>query len=228
MEQLALRGVESYREALDTAKRDLRLEGFHRSERFFAAAVAGGARTADLYANLGNAALQGERLGDAVLAYGILGGMPAYLRRFDGRVSLTDNLLREVLRPEGYLFDEVQFLLRTELQNPTTYNSILGAVAAGSQRLGDIALAVGVDSPTANKYLHVLRELRIVEREGNPLVLLPLAGVHLFPHASHPSLDRTSRAASTPPGRWGTPESSSPISTPHSVPATISALMSPM
>ena len=102
---------------------------------------------------------------DAVLAYGILGGMPAYLQRFDERVSLTDNLLREVLRPEGYLFDEVQFLLRTELQNPTTYNSILAAVAAGNRRLGDIALAVGVDSPTANKYLHVLRELRIVERE---------------------------------------------------------------
>ncbi len=102
---------------------------------------------------------------DAVLAYGILGGMPAYLRRFDDRASLTENLLREVLRPEGYLFDEVQFLLRTELQNPTTYNSILAAVAAGHQRLGDIALAVGVDSPTANKYLHVLRELRIVERE---------------------------------------------------------------
>ncbi len=69
LERLVLRGVESYREALDTPKRDLRLEGFHRSERFFAAAVAGGARSADLYANLGNAALQGERLGDAVLAY---------------------------------------------------------------------------------------------------------------------------------------------------------------
>jgi AAA+ ATPase superfamily predicted ATPase len=102
---------------------------------------------------------------DAVLAYGILGGMPAYLRCFDDKRSLTDNLLREVLRPEGYLFDEVQFLLRTELQNPTTYNSILAAVAAGAERVGDIALTVGVDSPTANKYLHVLRELRVVERE---------------------------------------------------------------
>jgi AAA+ ATPase superfamily predicted ATPase len=102
---------------------------------------------------------------DAVLAYGILGGMPAYLGRFDEGVPLTDNLQREVLRPEGYLFDEVQFLLRTELQNPATYNSILAAVARGAQRVGDIALSVGVDSPTANKYLHVLRELRIVSRE---------------------------------------------------------------
>ncbi|MEW6071420.1 MAG: ATP-binding protein [Planctomycetota bacterium] len=102
---------------------------------------------------------------ERVLVYGLLGGMPAYLRRFDDSLSPSDNLLREVLRPEGYLFDEVQFLLRSELQNPSTYNSILAAVARGADRVGDIALAVGVDSTTANKYLHVLRELRLVERE---------------------------------------------------------------
>ena len=102
---------------------------------------------------------------DAVLAYGILGGMPAYLQRFEESASISENLMKEVLRPEGYLFDEVQFLLRTELQNPTTYNSILAAVARGADRVGDIALTVGVDSPTANKYLHVLRELRVVSRD---------------------------------------------------------------
>jgi hypothetical protein len=101
----------------------------------------------------------------ALLAYGIVGGMPAYLGRFDERVTLEENLLREVLRPEGYLFDEVHYLLHTELTNPSTYSSILAAVARGAERVGDVALAVGVDSPTANKYLHVLRELRLVERE---------------------------------------------------------------
>jgi len=104
-------------------------------------------------------------LRERVLAYAILGGMPAYLRRFDDALSLRENLLRDVLRPEGYLFDEVQFLLRSELSNPATYNSILAAVARGAQRLNDIAIQVGVDSTTANKYLHVLRELELVERE---------------------------------------------------------------
>jgi len=101
----------------------------------------------------------------ALLAYGIVGGMPAYLGRFDERITLEENLLREVLRPEGYLFDEVHYLLHTELTNPSTYSSILAAVARGAERVGDVALAVGVDSPTANKYLHVLRELRLVARE---------------------------------------------------------------
>ena len=102
---------------------------------------------------------------DALLAFGILGGMPAYLGRFDVAGSISDNLLREVLRPEGYLFDEVHYLLHTELTNPSTYNSILAAVARGAERVGDVALNVGVDSPTANKYLHVLRELRLVRRD---------------------------------------------------------------
>jgi AAA+ ATPase superfamily predicted ATPase len=100
-----------------------------------------------------------------VLAFGILGGMPAYLGRFDDAVSLEKNLLREVLRPEGYLFDEVQFLLRGELSSPATYNSILAAVARGGERVGDIAADVGVDSTTANKYLSTVRELGLGERE---------------------------------------------------------------
>ena len=102
---------------------------------------------------------------DRVLTYGILGGMPAYLRRFRESRSIEANLMAEVLRPEGYLFDEVNFLLRTELSSPATYNSILAAVAQGCDRVGDIALHVGVDSTTAGKYLHVLRELQLIARD---------------------------------------------------------------
>ncbi len=105
------------------------------------------------------------KLEQRVLAYSILGGMPAYLRRFDDSRTLEENLLREVLRPEGYLFEEVQFLLRHELSNPATYNSLLASIARGATRLADISLDVGVDATTANKYLHVLRELDLVERE---------------------------------------------------------------
>ena len=105
------------------------------------------------------------KLEERVLGYSVLGGMPAYLRRFDSKRPLRENLLRDVLRPEGFLFDEVQFLLRSELSNPATYNSLLAAIARGASKLNDIATDVGVDSTTANKYLHTLRELRLVERE---------------------------------------------------------------
>jgi tetratricopeptide (TPR) repeat protein len=63
------RAVEAYRTGLDTPERDERLDAFRRSVRLFAAAAAEGGGSADLYANLGNAALQAEDLGTAVLAY---------------------------------------------------------------------------------------------------------------------------------------------------------------
>jgi len=63
------RAVEAYRMGLDTPARDQRLDAFRRSVRLFADVVAKGGGSADLYANLGNAALQAEDLGIAVLAY---------------------------------------------------------------------------------------------------------------------------------------------------------------
>jgi tetratricopeptide (TPR) repeat protein len=61
--------IASYRAALDTPERDLRLEGFRKAERLFSRIAAGGAANPELYTNLGNAALQAEHLGAAVLAY---------------------------------------------------------------------------------------------------------------------------------------------------------------
>ncbi len=61
--------IASYRAALDTSRRDLRLEGFRKAERLFSRIANGGASNPELYTNLGNAALQAEHLGAAVLAY---------------------------------------------------------------------------------------------------------------------------------------------------------------
>jgi tetratricopeptide (TPR) repeat protein len=61
--------IASYRAALDDSKRDSRLEGFRKAERLFSRVTNGGASNPELYTNLGNAALQAEHLGTAVLAY---------------------------------------------------------------------------------------------------------------------------------------------------------------
>jgi tetratricopeptide (TPR) repeat protein len=66
--------VSEYRAALDCADRDERLQRFHRAELLFRQLLEpqrenGVPRNADLYVNLGNAALGAERLGPAILAY---------------------------------------------------------------------------------------------------------------------------------------------------------------
>lgn len=69
IEDTLAEAVESYTQALHTEQRDPRLEHFRRSVRLFADVAARGLPTADLYTNWGNAALQAEDLGAAILAY---------------------------------------------------------------------------------------------------------------------------------------------------------------
>ena len=77
--------VAGYAEALDTEERELRIERFRRVERLFSTAAQSGHATADLYANLGNAALQAEHLGNAVLAAGA--GLRERRRRLAHRLA---------------------------------------------------------------------------------------------------------------------------------------------
>jgi AAA+ ATPase superfamily predicted ATPase len=58
-------------------------------------------------------------------------GVSAALRR--RALAVRERVARSAAS-EGYLFDEVQFLLRSELSNPATYNSILAAIARGSEK----------------------------------------------------------------------------------------------
>jgi len=102
---------------------------------------------------------------DRLYAYGMLGGIPAYLERFDSRRDLHTNALREMLDPHGFLFDEVHFLLRTELSQVATYLSLLKAVAGGATRLTEIASRAGVPATGAPKYVNTLREMELLRRE---------------------------------------------------------------
>lgn len=60
---------EAYSTALSEPDRDTRLAGFARAQRLFASLVDDGVETAPLYVDLGNAALQAQDSGLAVLSY---------------------------------------------------------------------------------------------------------------------------------------------------------------
>jgi len=62
--------VAAYQSAMDAEQADERIEKFSRAQRLFAQVIEdGGIQNADLYTNLGNSALQAQRLGPAILAY---------------------------------------------------------------------------------------------------------------------------------------------------------------
>ena len=75
-EQLLDEAVQEYRTALDSTDREQRIQKFRHAEMLFTRLTEGDGKTpaseirnADLYVNLGNAAMGAERLGPAILAY---------------------------------------------------------------------------------------------------------------------------------------------------------------
>jgi len=102
---------------------------------------------------------------DRMFHYALAGGIPAYWLQFDREKDFAHNLKMRVLKKGQALYDEVEFILREELREPRYYFALLQAVAQGKRKLSEIVNATGISQPTANKYLGVLADLGIVERE---------------------------------------------------------------
>ncbi|MDR2132555.1 MAG: ATP-binding protein [Clostridiales Family XIII bacterium] len=106
---------------------------------------------------------------DKVLAYAVLGGIPHYLRRFDEKLSLDENIVENVLTKGCALYSEVEFLLRQELREVALYNTIIEAIALGNTRLNDIHTKTRIDKSKISVYLKNLMDLGIVRREFSVL-----------------------------------------------------------
>lgn len=102
---------------------------------------------------------------DAIRSFAVTGGTPMYLTLFDYSRSLGTNIREEILSPTAILYNEPEFLLRTELRNPARYMSILEAVATGHTTPNEIAGTTGVNAGPLSKYLQTLRRLRLIDRE---------------------------------------------------------------
>ena len=70
-----------------------------------------------------------------------------------------------VLSRESYLYEEPNFLLEKEVQDVGSYFSIIKTIAAGKEKPGEIAAALSVAQTNLPKYLGVLIDLDILERE---------------------------------------------------------------
>jgi len=101
---------------------------------------------------------------EQIETYVIAGGIPAYLEQFQPGRKLWDDVREVVLRKDGFLYDEVSFLLMEELREPRNYFAILSAIANGNTRLNEIAQGASLPRPTVGRYLDILRDLRIVQR----------------------------------------------------------------
>lgn len=106
-----------------------------------------------------------ESFEDRMMHYALGGGIPAYWLQFSEKKDFYGNLRDHVLKKGQFLYEEVEFVLREELREPRYYFALLQAIAQGKRKLSEIVNATGVTQSAANKYLSVLSDLGIVERE---------------------------------------------------------------
>lgn len=104
---------------------------------------------------------------ELIRIYGITDGIPAYIKEVQFRLNAGEDL-EEVFQPNKPLFDEAEFLLRSELREPARYFAILKAIAFGNTKFGEIVSFTGFPNSTVSQYVHNLQTLHIVE-ERHPL-----------------------------------------------------------
>jgi uncharacterized protein len=109
----------------------------------------------------------------AAMLYAIVGGTPAYRRQFvqddapAGPGDFDDWVCRTVLNPATPLFREARYLLAEDVgaRDPGLYQSVLSAIASGSNTNGGIASYIGRRSPDIAHPLNVLEDVGLISRD---------------------------------------------------------------
>ena len=99
-----------------------------------------------------------------VHVYACVGGVPAYLQKFDLKIGFWENVGQKILSKGEFLYEEAEFLLREELREPRNYAAILKAIAQEAQTYGEILNKTGVDKSMLSKYTSTLEDLGFIRR----------------------------------------------------------------
>ncbi len=106
--------------------------------------------------------------------YSVLYGVPKYLEMFSDDGDIFKNIEKNILDSNSYLYNEPQFILQNEVNEPITYFSILETIASGEHKIGNIASKLGKNVQNITSFISKLIELDIIYKEvpiteSNPL-----------------------------------------------------------
>lgn len=109
----------------------------------------------------------------AVEQFALTGGVPKYLEFFEDGRPLEEQLKDAVFSKNGFLYEEPNFLLKSESLTAVNYFSIIKTIADGNHKLSKIASALGQESSSLTPYLSTLSNLGFIEKrtpitEKNP------------------------------------------------------------
>ena len=100
-----------------------------------------------------------------ILHYAVTGGVPKYIELFEHTEDIYEGIRDNILSDTSFLYEEPTFLLQKEVTEIGSYFTILKTIAAGNHKLGKIAGVMEAKQTSLVKYLKVLIELDLLERE---------------------------------------------------------------
>ena len=101
---------------------------------------------------------------DAVCVYGIIGGVSAYLSRWNGQKTVKENVCNLILNPYGPLHKEAESFIGSELRELSVYDTILFAMASGNEKLNDLYRVTGYSRAKISVYLKNLAAFDVIEK----------------------------------------------------------------
>jgi len=100
---------------------------------------------------------------EIIRIYSFADGIPFYLIKIDKNFwSWIEN---ELKREKGFLRDEVDFLMKLEFEDSSTYKLILNAIANGKNTINEIKDFIKVQRTDITPYLRNLIEVDFIKRE---------------------------------------------------------------
>jgi hypothetical protein len=100
-----------------------------------------------------------------ILRYAVTGGVPKYIELFQDNEDIYEAIRENIMSRNAFLYAEPEFLLQKEVSEIGNYFSLLKTIAAGNHKLGKIATVMEMPQTSLTKYLKVLSELDIIERQ---------------------------------------------------------------
>ncbi|MED9902946.1 MAG: ATP-binding protein [Lachnospiraceae bacterium] len=97
-------------------------------------------------------------------AFAVLGGVPGLWAHFDDKLSVKENIIKNLLSPASPLYYEGERILTEELRETAVYNTLLASIAGGRHKLNDLYLHTGFSRAKISVYLKSLMELELVEK----------------------------------------------------------------
>ena len=99
-----------------------------------------------------------------IQTYGIIGGVPEYLNRWNGKKSIKENICNNILNPNGYLFNEAESYISSELRELSVYETILSSLARGNEKLNDLFIDTGYSRAKISVYMKNLAAFDVADK----------------------------------------------------------------